>query len=156
MDERQATLNMTQGTRYPSPGQGDSSHPFYNQPSRRAPPTETEEQLELSEQFSRDMHTGPHGNVDVSANMNVKPTMGRAEPRQQASPQAFSSYGEHQFAQQTQPYSHMMAAQMAQQEANMTPNAGHPDPTAGVQDSAVKAKKSKVSRACDECRRKKV
>ena len=155
MDDRPAPVNMTQNTRYPSPGQGDNTHPFY-QPARRAPQPETDEQLELSDQFSREMHTGPHGTVDVNANVNVKPNMVRAEQRQPPPAQAFSTYGEHAFAQQNQNYNHMLTAQMAQQEPSMTPNAGHHDPAAGVQDSAVKAKKTKVSRACDECRRKKV
>lgn len=56
---------------------------------------EAEEHLELSEHLSREMHTRHHGNIDVGANMNVKPTLVRVKQRQQAPAQTISAYGEH-------------------------------------------------------------
>ena len=127
---------MSHNNSYPSPSAaqvGEGAGPFYAaQQAQRVPP---HEELELSAQLSREI--GPGNNQGVNDGQGM----------QQHVDQKFSQpiYPPHPM----QSYPQM----------NATPQgaAGRgflPDPSNGDDSSA--RKKSKVSRACDECRRKKV
>ncbi|MCJ1405570.1 Glucose-responsive transcription factor [Xylographa trunciseda] len=127
---------MSHNNAYPSPSAaqvGEGAGPFYAaQQAQRVPP---QEELELSAQLSREI--GPGNNQGVNDGQGM----------QQHVDQKFSQpmYPPHQM----QNYPQM----------NTTPQGatarGFPNDTSSVDESSAR-KKSKVSRACDECRRKKI
>ena len=127
---------MSHNNSYPSPSAaqvGEGAGPFYTaQQAQRVPP---QEEIELSAQLSREI--GPGNNQGVNDGQGM----------QQHVDQKFSQpiYPPHQM----QGYPQM----------NSTPQGvaarGFLTEPSNVDDSSAR-KKSKVSRACDECRRKKV
>ncbi|MCJ1386134.1 Glucose-responsive transcription factor [Xylographa soralifera] len=127
---------MSHNNSYPSPSAaqvGEGAGPFYTaQQAQRVPP---QEELELSAQLSREI--GPSNNQGVHDGQGM----------QQHVDQKFSQplYPPHQM----QNYPQM----------NTTPQGvaarGFMTEPSNVDDSSAR-KKSKVSRACDECRRKKI
>lgn len=125
---------MSHNTSYPSPSAaqvGEGAGPFYTQASQRIPP---QDDLELSAQLSRDMET----------TANQSPNDGQ---------------GMHRIDQK---YSQPIYPPHLQNFHPMTPQQGNPGQGGPITPGPIKSdedsarKKSKVSRACDECRRKKV
>ena len=133
---------MSHNTSYPSPTAaqvGDGAGPFYtSQQTRRMAPADD---LELSSQLSREM--APNGN----GNLNSRQDLPQVQQKPSEPKQLHNNYSDHVFAQQG--YQQMNSPhQLVQQDPSSNPNSS-------LQDSAIR-KKAKVSRACDECRRKKV
>ena len=124
---------MSHNTTYPSPSAaqvGDGAGPFYQQASRIGP----QEDLDLTGHLSREM--APNANQNATATQEM-----------QRMDQKFS---QPLYAAQLQSYAQMSPAQHA------TPIQGPNTPSNGKGEESSARKKSKVSRACDECRRKKV
>ena len=128
---------MSHNNSYPSPSAaqvGEGAGPFYTaQQAQRVPP---QEEIELSAQLSREI--GPGNNQGVNDGQSM----------QQHVDQKFS---QPLYAQQHQMQSYP--------QMNTTPQGvaarGFLTEPSNVDESSAR-KKSKVSRACDECRRKKV
>lgn len=140
---------MSRNTSYPSPTSAqvaDGAGPFYHthqQPQRMPPP----EDLELSAQLSREM-------ANNSENHQApRPELQRVEQQKAPEPKsAQNNYGEHAFpVHGYQQMNQQMPSpqQMIARDPNMTM-------TPGMSPGSAMRKKAKVSRACDECRRKKV
>ena len=124
---------MSHNTSYPSPSAaqvGEGAGPFYQQAPRVAP----QEDLELTAHLSREM--APNASQTTTGTQEL-----------QRMDQKFS---QPLYAAQIQNYPQMSPAHHG------TPAQGPNTPANAKSEESSARKKSKVSRACDECRRKKV
>ena len=124
---------------YPSPSAitADAGGPFYPSPSIQPHPVSSADELHLSAQIQR----------GLAPMMNAGPGGPMAEPQGSRG----QDNNNHQFNHEQNPHNH--APHMHSPDSPMDHMGSQYSPTDG---GLAPRKRSKVSRACDECRRKKV
>jgi hypothetical protein len=141
-------INMSRdhAPRYPSPGPGQVGEPFFNQQARERVPAQ--EDIEIQEHLSREM--GPSADQMVHDGQGMPHMDQRMDPRFQP-PVHHPQQMQHNFHPMAPAPQGMQARLQAIHPQHAQMSVGNPK---GNEGSA--RKKQKVSRACDECRRKKV
>ncbi|KAL3421979.1 hypothetical protein PVAG01_06135 [Phlyctema vagabunda] len=142
---------------YPSPNAvaADNGGPFYSSQNQPTANMTSPEELQLAAQLSRNMApnmTSDNG-IDSLPTSDLRAQQGVVNHQYQQDPQNHSMHDHQQQQQQQQLAAHHQHVGNAQLDG-MGGQYGSPVPA----DSSAGAnrKRSKVSRACDECRRKKV
>lgn len=148
---------MPPGPTYPSPnasqiGQGAIS--YYTNPSQRL----TDDELHLSAELSREVGTSNVAEGPANGMPPHGPAMGLA-PSQAAAPDTNRGPAEHHQQQSQHPQQAQTPGQTQPNLMQFTQNQQvgvDPNHELSYGEQSARRKRSKISRACDECRRKKV
>lgn len=143
---RKINMSHQHAPRYPSPSPGQVGEPFFNQQAQERVPAP--EDIEIQDHLSREM--GPSADQMVHDGQGMPHMDQRMDPRFQQTV--------HHPQQMQQSFHPMAPAPQSMQAGMQSMHLQHAQMSVGNPkgDDGSARKKQKVSRACDECRRKKV